>query len=173
MTTRTFVLVSLVASALPALPACFGGGGERIEACPAAFEIDTGASVTHTAGVDAGYYISYAAGGSCHLDWTCDTKLSALGCEFTGTITAPSLANATCFMCEADDLLTASPGEVDWDTNTSTGLDGTDFTTNPGEEIHLDLAINGIPQPDLVFIPSGGAVSTPGCSPMDLGPSTP
>src|SRR5215831_13060975 len=48
--------------------------------------IDTGASVDHAAGVDAGYYAKYAAGGHWHLEWTCDTKLSAAGCNFTGTI---------------------------------------------------------------------------------------
>jgi hypothetical protein len=176
MTNRSFVLVTALASGLPALPGClFGGDGgpPRVEACGDAYEIDTGATVSHTAGVDAGYYISYGSGGFWHLDWTCDTKLSAIGCEFEGTITSPSLANADCFMCESDDQLNASPGEVSWITQTSTGLDGTDFTTNPGETIHLDLSINNIPQPDYVFIPSEGNVASPDCNPMDLTPNAP
>nr|HEX4314116.1 hypothetical protein [Kofleriaceae bacterium] len=176
MTNRTFVLISLVASGLPALPACFldnGGSGERVKACAAPIEIDTGASIDHEAGVDAGYYLSYAAGGAWHLDWTCDTKLSALGCEFAGTITSPSLSGATCFQCESNDDFSAQPGEVDWDTITSTGLDGVDFMTSPGETVHMTLNINGLAQPDLVFVPSGGQTSEPDCAPMDVAPSAP
>jgi hypothetical protein len=167
---RSFLIL-----AFAALPACFFGhdGAPAVETCTQGFEIDTGATITHTAGVDAGYYISYTAGGSWHLDWTCDTKLSAIGCEFEGTITSPSLSNATCFECEDNDELTASAGMVQWVTQTSTGLDGTDFTTTPGDTINLDLAINGVPQPDLVFIPSGGNVATPDCNPMDLTPDSP
>ncbi|HTR51568.1 MAG TPA: hypothetical protein VMJ10_12720 [Kofleriaceae bacterium] len=144
------------------------------------YEIDTGASLSYTPGVDAGYYLAYNGGGAWHFEWTCDTKLSAEGCNFTGAITAPTPTgglNATCFQCEAEDELTVTPNgpttEIDFNTITSTGIDGVDFATTAGSSVHIDLQIDGLYQNDLVFIPSGGAAANALCNPVDLAPSSP
>ena len=76
------------------------------------FEIDDNASISYTPGEDAGYYATYLGNGAWHVEWTCDTKLSAEGCEFTGTITADtptSGPNATCYDCESNDSVTVAP----------------------------------------------------------------
>jgi hypothetical protein len=144
-----------------------------------AYEIDTGASLSFTPGVDAGYYLSYPGSGAWHFEWTCDTKLSAQGCNFTGSILVPTLtAGPSCYMCEADDMVVSQPApdgqtEVDFNTITSTGIDGVEFSTDPGVSIHIDLQVNGLYQNDLIFLPSGGAGLTAVCNPVDLTPSTP
>jgi hypothetical protein len=140
---------------------------------PVSFTIDVGASIDHTAGIDAGYYASYNTGGNWHLEWTCDTKLSAEGCNFTGTITAPATSTATCYECESDDILTANQGDIEFNTITSTGIDGVDIVTPPGSSILVDLQINGIYQDDLVFLPSLGETQSPACMPITLVPSAP
>jgi len=144
------------------------------------YEIDTGASLSYTPGVDAGYYLAYDGGGAWHFEWTCDTKLSADGCNFTGTITAPTPTgglNASCFQCEPEDELSVTPQgaqtEIDFNTITSTGIDGVDFTTTAGSSVHVDLQIDGLYQNDLVFIPSGGTAANALCNPVDLTPSSP
>lgn len=134
--------------------------------------VDTGQDVSHEAGVDAGYYISYLGAGQWHIDWTCDTKLSALGCEFSGTIDAPGVTAATCYQCESNDVVNVVGSQIQFDTQTSTGLDGIDFTTPAGESVVFDLYINQIYQPDLVFLPHDG-VETPTCLPISVVPTSP
>ncbi|HET9624877.1 MAG TPA: hypothetical protein VFP84_26095 [Kofleriaceae bacterium] len=142
--------------------------------------VDTGASVSYAVGVDAGYYAFYTGNGHWHIEWTCDTKLSALGCNFTGSITydtATSGAKPTCFNCEADDIVdTSTQGaqtRIDFDTLTSTGIDGLDFESVPGHPVQLDLEIDGFVQNDLVFVPSQGRTRSPVCMPLELTPSAP
>jgi len=176
---RTFAILSI------SLTGCFldpggGGGGTPANCIGASEPIDTGASIDHQAGVDAGYYAQYSAGGHWHFEWTCDTKLSAIGCSFSGTIFADdpgSGLGASCVQCEDNDVLTTTlvgtQTRIDFDTVTSTGIDGVDFTSIPGHPGKVDLQINGLYQNDLVFLPSGGRTLIQPCMPIDLEPSTP
>jgi hypothetical protein len=162
---------------------CFANTEHPAQTCDPGLvnEVDTGATVTYAPGVDAGYYVAYSAGGHWHFEWTCDTKLSAYGCGFTGTITVDTPAggvNATCVQCEVNqDALSVTPmgpsTEIAYDTITSTGVDGVDFYAVAGSTIQVDMRINGIYQDDLVFLPSGGGVANPTCMPIGLGPSRP
>ena len=144
------------------------------------YDIDTGASIDHVAGVDAGYYVEYRGGGAWHLEWTCDTAVSAFGCNFTGTIVATLApdSSVTCAQCEADDILTTTPAgtqtEIDFDTVTTTGIDGIDFVTQVGSTVHAGLLLDHLYQTDLVFLPSGGQTTNPSCLPIELvpGPET-
>jgi hypothetical protein len=132
-------------------------------------------------GVDAGYYVSYLGGGHWHVEWTCDTRVSAYGCNFTGTITAPAPAqgaNATCVQCESNDSLSVGPDgasgmRIDFDTITTTGFDGVDFYTTAGSPVTFDLQVDGNSRPDLVFVPSSGAATSPVCDPLTLTPDAP
>jgi hypothetical protein len=164
------------------LPGCLFVDHSPSGACPTAstLPIDTGATISHTAGVDAGYYAAYTAGGLWHLEWTCDTKLSAQGCNFTGSVvvdTPPGGAAATCVACEANDLMTVhdlgATTQVDFDTLTASGLDGVDVRGLPGHPLRLDLQIDGLYQNDLVFVPSAGQPVTPSCMPLTLTPTAP
>jgi hypothetical protein len=178
---RWLPLASLLASAC--LLDTGGGGDPSIPACaaPTSAEIDNGASLTYAVGVDAGYYLSYLGGGHWHVEWTCDTRVSAYGCNFTGTITAPAPAqgpNATCVQCESNDILNvgadgATGMKIDFDTITTTGLDGVDFYSTPGAAVTFDLLVDGSERPDLVFVPSGGRSVSPTCAPLILTPDTP
>ncbi|HUJ63140.1 MAG TPA: hypothetical protein VLX92_31800 [Kofleriaceae bacterium] len=178
--------MTIVRFALPALVLASGCIIEGSHSSPStcgsdtSYDIDTGASITHAAGVDAGYYVSYAAGGAWHIEWTCDTKLSAEGCNFTGEIvfdTQPGAPAPTCYLCEDDDIFSShasgSQTVVDFNTITSTGIDGVDFTSTPGDIISVDLQINSLYQNDLVFLPSDGNTVSPLCMPTDLEPTSP
>lgn len=169
--------------ALPLFGACFAShADDTFETCTVepTLPIDTGASIDHTAGVDAGYYAEYNGAGAWHFEWTCDTRLSAAGCNFTGSFTVPTPAggvDATCFDCEPEDILTTAVSGantvIDFDTVTSTGIDGVDFTAPTGASIEIDLQVNGIYQNDIVFLPSGGQTTIPPCMPLVLAPTTP
>jgi len=153
-----------------------GGPPDQTCAVESSYGIDTGASIDHAAGVDAGYYVEYRGGGAWHLEWTCDTKLSAYGCNFTGSIVATLAPGSvvTCAQCEAEDLLTVTPGgaqsTIDFDTVTSSGIDGLDLTTPIGSSIDADLRLDGLHQADLVFLPSQGRAASPSCLPATLVP---
>jgi hypothetical protein len=157
-----------------------GGGGGTSCATEPTYQIDTGATLSYTVGVDAGYYSEYEGSGAWHFEWTCDTDLSAEGCEFSGSIIAPTPSggvDATCYKCEDDDQLTSSPSgantEIDFDTDTTTGIDGVDFVTNAGAPIEINFQVNGVYQNDVVFFPSSGTAANPSCMPAYLQPSTP
>ena len=62
--------------------------------------------------------------------------------------------------------------QIQFDTQTSTGLDGIDFTTPPGASVVFDLYINQLSQPDFVFLPHAG-VETPSCLPISVVPTAP
>ncbi len=172
-----------LACCLLVLAGCLPADNGTVKTCDprTSIGIDTGASVTYAVGVDAGYYLSYTAGGHWHIEWTCDTKLSAYGCNFHGTIVADTPAagvNASCFRCEVnEDVLTTAPvgpqTQITFDTLTSTGIDGVDFDSVAGNSVNIDFLINGIHQDDLVFVPSGGAAASPACTPADVVPSSP
>ena len=173
----------VVAGLLAALASgCLFDGGHDAALCATAtaMPIDTGASITHAAGIDAGYYAQYTAGGHWHVEWTCDTKLSATGCNFTGTITVDTPAAGaapSCFQCESEDQLNAtavgSQTRLDFDTITSSGIDGVDVDGVPGHAMQLTLQIDGLYQNDLVFVPSLGRTAAPACMPLQLTPTSP
>jgi hypothetical protein len=170
-----------------ALAGCVLDRGARTCTALVVDEIDTGASFSYTPGIDAGYYVSYLGGGHWHVEWTCDTKLSAAGCNFSGSIVADTPAqgpNASCYQCEGNDAATvgpsASPGpsgeaqmRVDFNTVTTTATDGVDFVTTPGSTVSLDLLVDGLEQPDLVFFVSRGGSASPSCGGFELTPNTP
>ncbi|HEY4242553.1 MAG TPA: hypothetical protein VGM88_22195 [Kofleriaceae bacterium] len=153
------------------------GPGPTCSAEPT-YTVDTNATIDHEAGVDAGYYAEYDGDGLWHFEWTCDTDVSALGCEFSGSIIAQTPdggVNATGYQLEADDALSTTDlgtsTEIDFDTDTSSGIDGVDFDAVAGTAVEIDFQINGIDQDDLVFIPSNGAATSPSCMPVLLQPS--
>jgi len=143
--------------------------------------IEEGATTSYAIGVDAGYYFTYGTGGLWHVEWTCDTALSGLGCNFTGTINVITPlagdANVACTDCESEsqDRLTATvvgdQTDIDFDMITSDGIDGIDFDADPGTSIVVDLQINGVYQNDLVYIPQFGASVAAPCMPLEIVPS--
>lgn len=142
--------------------------------------IEEGATTSYTVGVDAGYYFTYGTGGLWHVEWTCDTALSGIGCNFTGTINVitpdtAAGANVVCTNCESNDILTATETgdetDIDFDMITTDGIDGIDFDADPGSSIVIDLQINGVYQNDLVYIPSFGASVAAPCMPLEVIPN--
>ncbi|HEY8087483.1 MAG TPA: hypothetical protein VIF09_06555 [Polyangiaceae bacterium] len=102
--------------------------------------VDTGATLTSPPGEGAGVNVEYQAGGHWHVWWTCDTHVSGLPCTFYVDVIAESgsITNATGDQLESDDsLATPASNEVTLNTNTTTGVDGVFFDTDPGATINV------------------------------------
>jgi hypothetical protein len=143
------------------------------------FLIDPGVGIVVQPGTQAGYGITANVGASYRLIWTGDRGTSGTYREFTGTVwtggtfdsLTPGCADNACPL-ENDDFLSAvtpvSGGAViTFDTFTTTGLDGFDFTATT-EPVFFDLNIDGQAYPTLVFFPSAGAASNPDNIPFGL-----
>jgi hypothetical protein len=143
------------------------------------FVIDPGVDIVVQPGTQAGYGITANVGGSYRLIWTGDRGVSGTYREFTGTVwtggtfdsITPGCADNACPL-ESDDFVSAvtpvSGGAViTFDTFTTTGLDGFDFTTTT-EPVFFDLLIDGARYSTLVFFPSGGQGSSPDAVPFGL-----
>jgi hypothetical protein len=170
-------LVLLVPFATGCIVEASGPPPQQACATPEAITVDTGATLSYTVGVDAGYYASYKGNGAWHFEWTCDTKLSASGCNFTGTIVAPPNATVTPFELEPEDSLVVTPSAnetlAQFDTITTTGIDGVDIVTAAGATLQVDFFVDGLYQNQIVFFPSHGAAVNPACLPAVLTPSSP
>lgn len=141
------------------------------------YGIDPGASTIVLPGQQAGYGITANVGGSYRVVWTGDTPTAYT--NFTGYIYTPghfTVVNPGCGgQCpiEANDYIYAPVAvqgggeEIDFDTVATDGLDGLDFGTD-AEPVTLDLLIDGVRYPQLVFFTSGGVTSAPSTIPFAL-----
>jgi len=93
--------------------------------------------------------------------WTCDTNLSGLPCTFHVDVVTQSgaIRNVTADRLEADDsLVTPSSTEVTLDTNTSTGVDGVFFDTDPGATISVLQVIGDVQDGTYFYRSKGGQI---------------
>jgi hypothetical protein len=147
------------------------------------YNIDVGGSVVITPGTQAGYAVLANVGGSFRLVWTGDGATTGSFSNFTGTVwttavidsVSPGCSDGSCAL-ESGDVVstpTAVTGgyRVDFDTVTSTGIDGFDFTVtaeSAAQPVYSDLLIDGQRYPSLVFFSSNGAAATAGTDPFGL-----
>lgn len=184
---RTSSLPALLFSASTALvcSGCFvgpadGGGGPPPPSYTLA-TVDTGATLTSPAGEGAGVNVEYQAGGHWHIWWTCDTNVSGLNCNFYVDVLARSgnITNASGDRLESDDSLTTpNPNEVTLNTDTSTGVDGVYFDTDPGATINVLQQIGDTQDGSYFYWGAGGQVLGGGdpanvADPLDFVPSSP
>ncbi len=123
--------------------------------------VDTGVTLTSPAGQGAGVNVEYQAGGHWHVWWTCDTNLSGLTCNFYVDAIAQSgsITNVAGDRLESDDVLsTPAANEVTLNTNTSTGVDGVFFDTDPGATINVLQQIGGVQDGTYFFWTQNGQV---------------
>jgi hypothetical protein len=162
MNARTHVgvlgLASLVAFAASG---CFVGSEAPARPLTTIATVDTGATLTSPPGEGAGVTVEYQPGGHWHVWWTCDTNLSGLPCTFHVDVVAESgsIRNVAADRLEADDsLVTPSPTEVTLDTNTSTGVDGVFFDTDPGATINVLQVIGDVQDGTYFYWSQGGQI---------------
>jgi hypothetical protein len=146
------------------------------------YRIQTGAGLAYRAGQDAGFYLQYMSGGMWRVDWTCDTALSAQGCDFKGFITANSgnITNVLGYDCSASlntcnvMPVTAAATQLQFDQPVA-GSDEYKYVTfnaNPGASVNFDLFLDGLHHPELTFYPYY-ATATVGSVPFNMVPTTP
>lgn len=135
--------------------------------------IDTGRTLHATPGGGAGLFITYEAGGTWKLEWTCDTNVNrGSSCPFeiavgTNGITAAPVSSPASALVESD----ATSLRVK--TTTTTTLDSVTFKTEPGAAIALSMRLRGQPYPNLEFFVSNGGLSTAPTDPIELVPTEP
>jgi hypothetical protein len=149
------------------------------------YHIDTASniSVAIQPGVTAGYDILASPGGSFRIVWTGDGLASGLKSNFTGTIwttatidsVTPGCSDGSCPLESNDFVSTATPvtggSLVTFDTITSSGIDGFDFTVtaeSAAQPVFFDLLIDGGRRADLVYFSSNTVLSSPQTVPFGL-----
>jgi hypothetical protein len=128
--------------------------------------VDTGESFAASSmagGQGVGVFVEYQAGGHWAIQWTCDTALTNLDCQFqigASLLGAPlssvdASADASSGTPDALTALTSelqsqngqvtqpSPAEVMATTTTFTAVDGMTFDAPPGATIVVDAKVNG------------------------------
>ena len=144
----------------------------------AVITVDPGAALSSTPGTGAGVFVQYAAGGHWTVFTTCDTDVTAGACNFDVLVSADASAtldNVEGTDLSPDDTLTLrEDGSIDLVTETADGSDGMTFDADPGAGIELDVLLDGVPQPSMVFVVSDGAVvdGVP-TNPVDFVPGSP
>ncbi len=138
-----------------------GGGGQPMIAV-----LDTGQTFTSESmqgGQGVGVFVEYQAGGHWSIQWTCDTAITGLDCNFDidATLTnavpvstdaggdaagaaEPSIMNAVAqFGSITDTNVQATPTEVSAGSNTRSDIDALTFDAPPGAMITVDAKLNG------------------------------
>lgn len=151
-----------------------------VEPDPAVSEItiDSGATMSADPGNGVGVFVQYEEGGYWTLFTTCDTEISGSACDFDVLISADSsvfIDNVEGFDLDPSDSLTlGADGSVNLVTSTTYGMNGITFDADPGALIELDVLLDGVAQPEFVYVVSDGRLlSGVPTNPVDFIPATP
>jgi hypothetical protein len=140
-----------------------GGGGPSGQ--PMVAVVDTGQTFTSESmqgGQGVGVFVEYQAGGHWSIQWTCDTAITGLDCNFhiDATLTnalpvstdagvdaagaAPSITNAVAQLGSITDTdVQVTPTEVFAGSNTRSEVDAMTFDAPPGAMVTVDVKLNG------------------------------
>jgi hypothetical protein len=159
-------------------------GGPYVEPDPvpvatiAEVSVDPGATMAADPGNGVGVFVQYDAGGYWTLYTTCDTAVSGTSCNFDILLSADarvSLANVDGVDLDPSDSITlGADGSINLVTDTAFGMNGVTFDADPGAVIEADVLLDGVPQPQFVFVVSDGRLlSGVPTNPVDLAPAAP
>jgi len=186
------IFSTLTAAAAIALGAtgCVFSGSASLDADPhadpyvepvaaiAEISIDPGATMTADPGDGVGVFVQYDAGGYWTLFTTCDTATSGASCDFDIIVSADSrvlIDNVDGFDLGADDSITlGTDGSINLVTRTTYGMNGLVFDADPGATIEVDVLLDGVAQPEFVYVVSDGRLlSGVPTNPVDFAPAAP
>lgn len=124
-------------------------------------EVDTDQTMSAVGGEGVGVFIEYAAGGHWHLWWTCDTAQTRQSCDFSVSATAASgnIENVDASELVGGAVTSPNASRVEATSNTTTGVDGIRFDTNPGAVITVDAAVGGFKDGAFLFFVQDGKVN--------------
>jgi hypothetical protein len=118
------------------------------------------------------------AGGYWTLYTTCDTAVSGTSCNFDILLSADArvvLDNVQGADLDPSDAITlGTDGSINLVTDTTYGMNGLTFDADPGAVIEADVLLDGVPQPQFVFVVSDGRLlSGVPTNPVDFAPAAP
>ena len=152
-----------------------GPGGQCTQPNPSAtppqLSLDSGRTLTATAGDGAGIFVTYQTGGHWSLQWTCDTNASGYSCAFDVSVSASAITNYASMPQTA--TVSQSAQSVRAQTTTSSTLDGMTFDAPAGAPIVLSATINSCATPSLTFYVSDGKLQTAPTDPVEFVPTSP
>ena len=134
--------------------------------------IDTDRTLHASPGAGAGVYITYTAGGTWNVVWTCDSDVSpGSSCDYQISINTTGLGDVSTVPSSA--LTQRDTTAFSLRTTTTSTLDSATFHTEPGEPITFSMRLNGRPYSDLVWFVNDGTLSNPPVDPFELVPKSP
>ena len=141
-------------------------------------EIDTDEQIDVDPGVGAGAFLEYRSGGRWELFTTCDTLISDYLCDYDIFVSVPlgqELERVRGLELErSDEIAHLERGVMRLLLLTGTDFDRVSFRAPPGETLRMDVLIDGIVDPEIVFWNGYGALQFAAPSnPLDLTPSEP
>jgi hypothetical protein len=137
--------------------------------------IDANVGIDVLPGEGAGVFIEYASGGDWYVFTTCDTELSSRLCDFDiflSVALGESIERVEGVDLERyDHVVRVESGIVRALFVTDSDFDGVTFRTSPGATLRLDVLIDGIEDPEIIFWNGYGALqSVAPSNPLDLTP---
>jgi hypothetical protein len=194
-TTRTSKLASIFATLTACTALAFGATGCFVSgsydpgvvyvepdpvpvAAIAEISIDPGATMAADPGNGVGVFMQYDAGGYWTLYTTCDTAISGTSCNFDILLSADArvlIDNVEGVDLDPSDAITlGADGSINLVTDTTFGMNGVIFDADPGAIIEADVLLDGVAQPEFVFVVSDGRLlSGVPTNPVDLAPAAP
>ncbi len=139
---------------------------------PPRISIDANKTLHASPGRGAGVFVSYSAGGTWTIAWTCDTYVNA------GSTCPFDIAVGTHGLSELEATPSTVVAESDATSfriraTTTTTLDSATFKVAAGGAIAISMRLRGQPYPSLLFYTSNGALATAPTDPIELVPSEP
>jgi hypothetical protein len=127
----------------------FGNDSQTVCGSATQSTIDTDAQIVADAGVGAGLFIEYAAGGHYHVSTTCDTATNSshASCNWDVIVTpeaGKTITNVADQNLEGgDDVHPFPPDSFQLNAVTTTETDGFTFDTDPGTAVSVDALLDG------------------------------
>jgi hypothetical protein len=153
-----------------------GTGGSPSSGQPMLVVVDTGETFQASSmagGQGVGVFVEYQAGGHWSVQWTCDTAITNLNCQFqisvsvTGAGATTNDGAAPTAITDVESQLQSANGQVvqpnaselTATTTTYTAVDGVTFDTAPGATITLNALVNGDDNGAFLFFVQDGKVN--------------
>ncbi len=128
-----------------------------------AVSVDPNATMTTYPGEGVGLYVEYEEGGHWYVYTTCDTAISGASCAFDVIVTpelGASLSSVEGMELEANDAIKLyDDGSIGLVTDTAYGMNGVAFDADPGALVEIDMLLDGVPQPALVYYVDRGVLT--------------
>jgi hypothetical protein len=159
---RRLIAVAVALSAV----ACGDGGNPPPPYSPPgnvlSVDIDTDAQLQAEGGKGAGLFVEYATGGKWHVFAACDTTQSGFDCTWDLVVSLPDAKQALTVsdktdLDASDAVLRVDEGALRLFFRTSTEVDGVRLSAPAGQQLQVDVILDGVHDGSFVNWVGGGA----------------